>query len=200
VDNQTLEAVGAMDRFLKNCLLLFEDFVAMIKERTLKNASVEVLPLERSYLVGPSTWSGGGGKIILEHGGRCTFGYMLLKTPDDSLRTSDSFREICGELNVDPVFPMILVAGVLVPKDPARLRSEGPWYKRAAIDDTVLLGNPPAKPSDRTAYKIGSLISIKYDQTQDWRRCEEARFRIWPLEKIPDSKMLGEVADQTLAM
>lgn len=44
MDNQTLEAVQAMDKFLKNCLLLFEDFVAMIKDRTIKSASVGGTP------------------------------------------------------------------------------------------------------------------------------------------------------------
>jgi hypothetical protein len=201
MDNQTVEALRAIDKFLRNCLLLFEDFVAMIKDRTLKSASSEVLPLELSYQVGRSTWSGGSGKAILEHAKRHTFGFMLLKTPDDALRTSDSFKEVCGELNVDPVFPMILVAGVLVPKDPTLLRSEGPWYRRAALDDTVLLANswgPPPKPSERTEYKVGAVTSIKFDESQDWRRCQEARFRIWPLDNIPDSAVLEQVADEVL--
>lgn len=115
MDNRTVEAMQAMDKFLKNCLLLFDDFVAVIKERTLKSASVQLLLEERSYLVSTSAWSAGSGRVILDHDGQCTFGYMLLKTSEDSLRASDLFKEVCGELNVNPVFPMIFVAGVIEP-------------------------------------------------------------------------------------
>ena len=201
MNSQMVEALRAMDSFLKNCQLLFDDFVATIKDRTLKSPSVEVF-LERSYQVwNPSSW--GMCRWIWNHDGRFSFGNMLIKIDETWLRASDSFKEICSELNVDPVFPMILVAGVLEPKDPARLRTGEAWYKRAAVDDAVLLGrsdSAPAKHVKRTEYKTGSVVSITYDNSVDWRRCQEARFRIWPLEDIPDSKVLGQVVDEVLRL
>jgi hypothetical protein len=201
MDKSTVEAISQVDIFLRNSMLLFDDLAATIREKTLRDNLSDLLPPERGYWINPGS-SEGYGRFIFDHDGRFRFAYMLLKTGDSLLKGSASFKAICGQLDRDPVFPMILVAGTLEPRDPSQFRTTDGWYRKNAIHNTILLGgfsantNLPA-PAE---YRMRSVIAFDLGVEVDARYCQKSRFQIWPLEEIPDSKVLGGVADQILAL
>jgi hypothetical protein len=200
---QEIEPLQQMDQFHKNCLLLFDDLVAAVRQRTLKTRLAEVLGPEGSYSVWRPDLSEGYRRVIFEHEAHFRFAFMLVKSSEERLKEQGSadFRSVCGQLGLDVLFPLILVAGVFEPRDPAAFRSAELWVRRNWLDNTLLLGFFPQrqKIAEPSAFSLGSVVSVG-GETVSPQNCQRAHFRIWRLTEIKDTTALNGIVDQLLAM
>jgi hypothetical protein len=121
-----VKALSEVDGFHKDCMLLFNDIVASIRQNTLTGSIRD--------LVDPELWcniedrprdhtinSEHRGNFLFDHDGRMRFVLMLVKTHEDHLRNqSHGFKAICRQLGIDVLFPLLLVTGLFEPQDAPR--------------------------------------------------------------------------------
>jgi hypothetical protein len=159
------------DGFYKNCLLLCNDMAASIAQKTLTSNLEPVLGPEGSWAHSEFLW-----RYIFGHDGRIRFIFLLAKPAENLLRAhSSGFKAVCQELEIDPVFPLVIVAGVLDPRDARRFRGSDLWIKRKWLFNTVLLEVPQnvhlANPED---YQFDELITVQSEPDTDPQFCERA--------------------------
>jgi hypothetical protein len=197
-----VNALSEVDGFHKDCMLLFDDIVASIRQNTLKGV---IKPL-----VGPERWcdvkqnaidSDHQGNFMFDHDGRMRFVFMLVKTYEGYIRSqSAGFKAICRELGVDVLFPLLLVTGVFEPREVPRSRYNDDNY-RNWLHSTLLLRVPENEHwPDPTNYALDKTLTIELQSRNGTQWCEKARFTIRRLTDIRDSRKVEEIVEDLLKL
>lgn len=197
--NDYINALKQVDHFHKNCLLLFDDIVALIREKTLSDNLVDLTYPEGSYQFLKATESEYRRQFIFDHNGRIRFIFMLVKTKEEHIRgKSSGFKAVCSQLSVDVVFPLLLVTGVFEPRDITRFRTQQN-VRRNWLDNPLLLRVPDnillAEPF---SYCFDTLLTVMSRDGADSWWCEKAMFKIRRLIGIQDSHAVETVVDDLL--
>jgi hypothetical protein len=189
------------DRFHKNCLMLFDDLIASISDKTLRDNITDLVGPEGGYWVSNVRESEHRRQYVFGHDSRIRFVLMLVKTKEPDIRGSSGYRAVCRQLGVDMVFPLLLVTGVFEPRDTTRFRNNLN-LRRNWLSNTLLLGGVPEtiRLLDPALYCFNQLLTITSpDGTDSWW-CEKAAFKLRRLNDIRDSQMVEEVVDELLKL
>lgn len=198
---QLVNALGEVDRFHKNCQLLFDDLIASIREKTLRDSITNLVGPEGGYWIGNANDSDHRRQFVFDHNGRIRFAFMLVKTKEEHIRDQSSgYKGVCSQLGVDMVFPLLLITGVFEPRDITRFRNDLN-VRRNWLNCTILLRVPEnIALLDPSFYCFGQPLTITSpDGTNSWW-CEQSTFKIRRLIDIKDSQMIDEVADDLLRL
>ena len=105
--NDTIKALKEVDRFHKNCQLLFDDLKASLQEKTLQSKFTQLT--EDSWSGLNTTNSEHRRHFIFDHDGRIRFAMMLVKVKEEQIRgRSPGFKAVCQQIGIDIVFPLLL--------------------------------------------------------------------------------------------
>jgi hypothetical protein len=199
---ETVDALKEVDRFHKNCRLLFNDMVASIEQKTLTDRRTNVLGPEGGYEVYSANISEHRDGFIFDHNGRLRFVFMLVKTREEYITSDKSpgFKAICRVLNIDVVFPFLLVTGIFEPRS-VDLASSSIYLRRHWLESTVLLNVPDTLYLvDPSTYGFDRVITIMSPTgTNSWE-CEQALFKIRQLTDITNSDGVETVVDELLKL
>lgn len=207
MNQETADALKVVDHFHKDCALLFEDLVRCIYEKpftkalatgqagyysvgansagVISSSHQRVLVIDKSVNDGPTN--------------RFQFAQMLVKAHEDHLRgdKSPNFKAVCQRLGVDPVFPLLLVTGVLEPRDVSRSRFLDSKLGRQWVGHTLLLYVPQdIRLLSPDCYRFGEWLTIESKPGTDSWYCEKAKFKIRRLLEIHDSREVEKVVDE----
>jgi hypothetical protein len=197
---ETVDALKEVDRFHKNCRLLFNDMVASIEQKTLTETRANVLSPEGRYDVSSANISEHRCGYIFNHDGRLRFVFMLVKTQEDQIASDKSpgFRAMCQALKVDMVFPFLLVTGIFEPRS-VDLASSSIYLRRHWLESTVMLNVPePVYLTEPSTYSFDKVITITSPVGNPSWHCEHALFRIRWLSHITNSNEVETVVDELL--
>jgi hypothetical protein len=201
-----VKALSEVDGFHKDCMLLFNDIVASIRQNTLTGSIKD--------LVGPEHWcvvednprgraidSSHQGNFVFDHDGRMRFVFMLVKTAENHFRRqSPGFKVICQQLGVEVLFPLLLVIGVFEPYEAPHWRYNHENY-RSWLESTLLLSVPENElRPDPTSYALDKLLTIEMQGGDGTQWCERARFTIRRLTDIRDSRKVEEIVENLVKL
>jgi hypothetical protein len=201
MSQEIVKALSEVDGFHKNCMLLFDDTVASVRQNTLTGI---IKPL-----VGPERWcdvkqnaidSDHQGNFMFDHDGRLRFVFMLVKTYEGYIRSqSPGFKAICQQLNVDVLFPLLLVTGVFKPQAPGSPPT--PQVCRDWLHSTLLQMVPENEHwPDPTNYALDKLLTIEMPGGDGTQWCEKSRFTIRRLTDIRDSQNVENIVAELLRL
>ena len=211
MSQEIVTALSEVDGFHKDCMLLFNDIGASIRQR--------ILASNIRDLVGPEHWCNiadhpRGHAIDSEHRGNFVFDYnglmrfvlMLVKTHENHLRSQSlGFKTICPQLSVDQIgadviFPLLLVTGVFEPREVPRWRYNDERY-RHWLDSTLLLSMPQnVQWPDPTNYALDKSLTIEMPGGDGTQWCEKAKFTIRRLTDIRDSQAVENIVAELLRL
>jgi hypothetical protein len=200
MNEEVVNSLREVDRFYKNCLLLFDDLIASIKEKTLFD-KVTRLIMEKGYSVWSAKSSEFRALIVIEHNSRFRFALLLVKVNEELLPKSPGFKSVCQELGINMLFPLIIVTGVFEPRDIENFRTIKYDNRRNWALNTLLLDVPDdIKLADPMTYRFGEKLTVTSQEgTSPWY-CEKAIFYIRPLTEIKDSKVIEERVEEMLKL
>ncbi len=194
-----IKSVRSVDSFHKKCLLLFDDIVSAINEKTLTDEISSIL-LEGGYWVGINE-SEHQRQYIFKHDNRIRFVCMFVKIKESKLRTKSSgFKKVCHELEINPVYPFLIAFGLFQPRDNERFLADL-YLRRNWIDNIVLLGMPDdiiQSITRSTSYEFGKLLKIETPLSTDSWYCEKSQFILQNLIEVKDSHGVESIADKLL--
>jgi len=202
MDSKTIEAISSVDLFHKNCLLLFQDVVSTIREKTITSEVSNLVGPEGHYQVWNINESLYQRQYVFQHDKQIRFVCMFIKIQENKLPNSLGFKQICrDELHIDPIYPFIIVFGLFQPRDVKRF-SEQLNVRRNWIENTILLSVPEdiikKKVTRSDPYKFGELLEIETtDDTDSWY-CEKSLFIIKKLVDVKDSEAIGSLVDELI--
>jgi hypothetical protein len=206
MSQEIVTALSEVDGFHKDCMLLFNDIVASIRQSTLRGSIKD--------LVGPEHWcvaedtpnghsidSSHQGNFMFDHDGRIRFVFMLVKTAENHFRhQSLGFKAICQKLDVDVLFPLLLVTGLLEPREVPRWRSNDDNYRRW-LESTLLLSVPQnVQWPDPTNYALDKLLTIEMPGGAGIQWYKKATFTIRRLTDIRDSQAVESIVAELLRL
>lgn len=200
MSNTTIEALKSVDAFHKNCQLLFDDLVSLIREKTLADHIRDLLGPEGGYCVWNSRESEHKEVYIFEHNEQIRFISMFIKNREENIKkNSDGYKDICRELGIDIIYPFVLVFGVFKVNDRDRFINDR-YLKFNWINNTLLIGLPEniLAQLSRPSYKLNETIEINMNGEVDSWYCNGAVFKIKSLFNIKDPCNLEEVANELL--
>lgn len=190
-----IESIESVDSFHKNCLLLFDDIVSSIKEKTLTGNLLNLVGPEGNFSVWNTNMSEYHRVYVFKYEMQIRFVWMLVKTHDEKLQSnSTGFKEICHELNINSRYPLLMVAGLFKPKDSNRFM-EQLNVRRNWVDNILLLkiSDDIKKNINRTKpYEFEKIMSLKTLEGTDSWHCEESVFIIRDLVNIKNSDDVEE--------
>jgi hypothetical protein len=202
MSQEIVNSLREVDGFHKNCMLLFDDIVASIRQNTLTGI---ITPL-----VGPERWcdvkqnaidSDHQGNFMFDHGSRLRFVFMLVKTYEGYIRSqSPGFKAICRALDVDVLFPLLLVTGMFEPREVPRWRYNDDNYRRWL--HSMLLLRLPENESwpDPATYALDNELHIEMPGGDSTPWCEKATFTIRRLTDIRDSQAVEKIVGELLRL
>jgi hypothetical protein len=200
-----VKALSEVDGFHKDCMLLFNDMVASIRQNTLTGSIKDLLGPEHWCVIednsrGRAIDSSHQGNFMFDHDGRMRFVFVLVKTAENHFRLqSPGFKAICQQLSVEVLFPLLLVTGVFEPHEAPRWRYNHENYRRW-LESTLLLSVPQtAQWPDPTSYALDKLLTIDMPGGDGTQWCEKARFAIRRLTDIRDSKGVEKIVAELLS-
>jgi hypothetical protein len=200
IENETIKAIRSVDSFHKKCILLFDDIVSVIKEKTLTDEVVHI-GHEGSYGVWNVNESEHLRQYIFKHNDIIRFVCMFVKIRENKLRAYlTGFQKICHELEIDPVYPLIIVFGLFQPRDNDRFLQELN-LRRNWIDNTVMLGMPDnivQGTTRSTPYEFDKLLWIETPLGTDSWYCEKSIFKIMELLEVKNSKGVESISENLL--
>jgi len=203
VSKELIDAISSVDSFYKNCFLIFEDIVSLIKEKTLKDNISPIPENDGAYWIGNSKLSSSYKMSVFKHNDKFRFVVMFIKTNEEKLRNNSSnFKLICHELNIDSIYPLIIVFGIFHPRDIKRFLGSLD-VRRGWIENTLLLNVPEnvGKSFIRSEpYKLEELLSIETVTGTDSWYCEKAIFKIRKLIDVKDSNEVEKIVDELLSI
>jgi len=208
MNQDTVNALKEVDRFHKNCALLFEDLVKCINEKLLTD-TFEPLPSGQAgyYWVDANGNSSGYKRALIfekKDTKRFQFVQMLVKTHEPDLRGAESpgFKAVCKRLDVDPLFPLFLVTGVFEPRDVSVSRFRNNIdIRRHWADHTLLLHVPQhMRLLAPDCYRFDEWLTIESEPGTDSRYCEKAAFKIRRLLDIHDSRDVEKVVNDLFSI
>jgi hypothetical protein len=199
VTNSVFNTLKQVDLFHKNCLLLFEDIIACVRAKTLSSNMTDLLGPEGSYQFSNATESEYRRQFIFDYNGRIRFVFMLVKTKEEHIRgKSSDFKAVCSKLNVDVVFPLLLITGVFEPRDITRFRAQY-QVRRNWLDNPLLLRVPEnIRLAEPSSYCFDSLLTVTSPEGTDSWWCEKAVFKIRRLIDIQDNQAVETIVDELL--
>ncbi len=197
MNEETIKALQSIDAFHKKCLLLFEDIVTSIREKTLPSNMTDLVN-EGNYSIWDSNQSEHMKRYVFEQDGVIRFVYMLIKTKEEQVRAANGYKTICQELGANVLFPLILVWGIFKPRDVERFRNQLN-VRRSWTMNTVLLQVPDnVKFTRTTPYTFKNTLTFNTPEGTDSYYCENASFIIYPLTEIQDSHDVERLVDELL--
>jgi hypothetical protein len=201
MSKELIDAISSVDSFYKNCFLLFEDIVSMVREKTFKDNIVNI-DYEGSYGVWNQNISASYRTYLFKHNDKFRFVGMFIKTHEDKLKSnSSSFKLICHELDIDPIYPLIIVFGIFKPRDIKRF-TEQLNVRRNWIENTLLLNVPENIVTSFTRskpYEFEELLNIETVADTDSCYCEKAIIKIRKLVDVKDSNEVEKLVDELLS-
>lgn len=188
------QALRSVDDFHKNAALMFEDIHASIQQSGLATAITPRQGPEGQYGLWNSKDSEHKRLFIFECTQKYRFVQMLVKVSDSKLRGGETkYKAVCAGLEIDPVFPLLIVWGVFHPRDIGRLNGDG-YVRRNWADNTVLLGVPDEITlADPSSYTWDGTVIVASPPGTDSRYCEGAEVRLRRLTDIHDSRDVGNL-------
>jgi hypothetical protein len=198
-----VKALSEVEGFHKDCMLLFNDIVASIRQNTVTGSLKGLLGPEHWYAVEDTPAvraieSSHQGNFVFDHNGRMRFVFMLVKTAENYFRRqSPGFKAICQQLNVDVLFPLLLITGVFEPQTPGLPPSLEVY--RHWLASTLLLGVPQTVQwPDPATYVLNELRTIKIPGGNGSQWCETAVFTIRRLTDIRDRQDVETIVAELL--
>lgn len=203
MSSETIKAISSVDIFHKNCSLLFEDIVATIKSKTISDNTIDLLRPEGNYWVWDSKSSEHLKRFSFKHNGSLRFMSMFVKIKEESLQSnSTAYKMVCNELEIDPLYPLIIVYGLLQPRDVDLFKTELN-QRRNWIDNTIMLNVPDdivKQMSHVSSYSANKVIERKtLDEANSWY-CQQSTIKIRPLLSIKDSSDIQNIVDDFLCI
>jgi hypothetical protein len=198
-----VEALREVDNFYKNCQLLFVDLKASVEKKTIQDPFI--LLTDDNWCGLNTNSSGYRRHFIANHDGRYRFAMMLMKVQEEQLRRGQAgYKTICQQLNIDAVFPLLLVTGIFEPRDIQRFRNDNNLRRNwvcntlslsewGMLPDSIYLPSPGP-------YYFSRKITIMSQLGSDSFWCEKALFEIRRLVDIKDSETIEGVVDNMLAL
>jgi hypothetical protein len=196
-----IQPLREVDEFHKNAALMFEDIHASIQQRALGGTIIPWTGPEGAYGVWNSRDSEHKRLFVFAYADKYRFVQMLIKIHDEKLRGKGrKYKAVCEQLQIDPVVPLIMVWGVLQPRDVARFNRDQN-VRRNWADNTLLLGVPDeinlAEPS---SYSWGATITVGSTDGTDSYYCEGAAVQFKPLTDIRDTRDIAFLTADLMAM
>lgn len=212
------EALRSVDLFNKNCHLMFNDLCSAIRNKIITTSTLTGHQIILGNTLG-EPWIGLNiDKMYSDNrrhymfkinkNGKDLFYFimMLVKMRDDLI--SDKYKDICKKLEVDIEFPLLLVTGIMEPRDQNRFVSDAN-IRRRWVYQTLMTGI-----ADWESVNIESVLfnlkTSNYDFDKDLNLCtppgtdsmwcENATFKIRRLTDITDSKKVADIAEELLGM
>lgn len=211
--NSISASLKSVDLFNKNCHLMFNDLCSTIRNKII-TSSLTGHEMILGGIYG-EPWIGlSVDKMYsddrrhymfkLDKDGKKQFYFvvMLVKIRDDLI--SDRYKDICSQLDVDIEFPLLLVTGIMEPRDQDRFVNDAN-IRRKWVYQTLMIGLPNLeseripfnlKNSDYDFDKYLNLCTPRGTDAGLW--CENATFKIRCLTDITDSKKVADIAEELL--
>lgn len=201
---ELVDSLRSVDLFHKNCFLLFEDIVSTIKENTYADNVTEFRWPEGMYQISNSKDSEYRRQYIFKHNDTIRFICLFVKLSESGMQKDCAYyKQICKEaLVVDPVYPLLVVYGVLKPRDLERFEKEHD-LRRNWIDNTLLLELPDhirQVTEIPIPYCFERELEIKTAYETDSWYCEHAVFKIKKLLDVKDSERVKLIVKDLLTM
>lgn len=198
--NSFVEPLRGADAFHKNVNLMFDDFVASIREKTL-SSTITVRHEEKGYWVWNSRESEHKALFVFESASQFRFIQVLVKVHEDPLTKQGSkYKKVCATLEIDPVIPLIFVYGIFTPRDVQGFVGDAN-RRRNWANNTVLLGVPAdfeVELVDPSSYAWNKLITVQTPPgTNSWY-CEHATVKLRPLIEFRDQNDINVLVDDLL--
>ncbi len=192
--DSNVQALRSVDDFHKNAALMFEDIHASIQQRGLAANLTSRQGPEGQYGLWNSKDSEHKRLFVFEYAQKYRFVQMLVKIHDGKLRGGGTkYKAVCARLEVDPVFPLLIVWGVFHPRDIGRFNGDGN-VRRNWADNTVLLGVPDdITLADPSSYTWDGTVSVESPPGTDSWHCESAAVRLRRLTDIHDTRDVGNL-------
>jgi len=199
--NPVIQPLLEVDAFHKNASLIFEDIVASIRQKTETITITNLQGPEGGYGVWSSTQSEHKRLFIFQHGDRCRFILMLIKTSEKQLRSNAKhYKDICAKLGVNPIMPLLITWGIFEPRDIDRFKREGN-LRRNWVDHVLLLGVPDDKTlADANTYDFNEPISVENKTETDLWLCDKAIVKIRSVTDIHDTTDIEKLVNDLLSM
>lgn len=190
-----------VDAFHKNLLLLFEDLVQCVKEKTCGDSVQHLTGPENEYHIARPNQSEFRRVWIFRHRERFRFVTMLVKAHDDHLSADNAaYKAICRQLKRDPRFPLLLACGVFEPRDLERFTKDN-WARREWVHNACLLKLQSAhEHTPISDVHFGGTLTLQSPEGSNSYWCEKAVISFHDLAGLTDSLKLSAMADRLLEM
>lgn len=199
--DELLLGLGNIDAFHKNTLLLFEDFVALVREKTYKDLLKNLTGPENGYFIWNSSLSEHMRLWVFSHDDRFRFAVMLVATRDEYLQEGQQrYKSMCNQLSRDPKFPLLLLCGVFEPRDKDRFNNDHNVRRNWVLNTTLIRTRDDQEHPDISELRFGDVLTLKSKEGTDSWWCEGAKYIINDLTSIKDATKLSEIASQFLAL
>ena len=195
-----VQALRSVDDFHKNAALMFEDICALIQQRGLTKTITPYQGPEGQYAVWSSKDSEHKHLYVFEYDQKYRFIQMLVKVQDNKLRgRGTNYKSICASLQIDPVFPLLMIWGVFHPRDGERFRGEANTRRNWA-ENTVLLGADEFVVADPKLYSWDATMIVQSPTGADSWYCESAKVKLRRLTDIRDTRDIGTLVVELMDM
>ena len=184
----TIKALKDVDEFHKNCLLLFDDLVSLIDEKTLADEVKNIL-LHKGYSVWNSQESEHIDVYIFEHNQQIRFVCMFVKVCEKDLKNNcNAYKQLCRKLKLNIKYPFILAYGIFKVRDKDKFEKDR-YLKFNWVKNLVLI-NIPEDILDQlyhSEYKFNELLKLEANSKISSWYCNGAIFKIKLLFDIKNS-------------
>lgn len=192
-----IEILRDVDRFYKNLHLLFDDLTARLTEKTLLSDFQVLTESSRGWTNAVNSEI--CRHLVFEHEGKIYFAGMLAKAEDHILsKNSPSYKHVCAQLRVNPLFPLLLVTGSFEPSNPERFKNDSNM-RWLWVYYTLLLRVPlGVKVADPSVYRLNAILDLPGESEEGWWSVK-SRIKIRKLSDIVDSNVVDSVAAELLS-
>jgi hypothetical protein len=199
MDSQIIETLDSVDKFHKNIYLLYDDLIASIKQKTITGDLLSLTGPEGGYFVyNESDYSR---RYVFKYDAKFKFIWLFVKAHENKLQSNSAgYKEICNELNINPIFPMLMIYGNLIPRDTTYFNGDHN-VRRNWIENTLMLNMPDDTISTTIRskpYEFEKLLQFSTSEgTSSWY-CEESLFKLRKLMTIKNSEHVELIVDELL--
>ena len=194
-----------IDGFYKNTLLLFKDLMSFVREKAYTGTLEDLTGPGYGYTVFHDKNEGVDSEHlqlwVFKHNGRIRFAIMLVKMSEGTLRgRSALYKSMCGQLQRNPRFPLLLIYGVFEPRDINRFRGDNNIRRHWVLNTALIDTREEQMYPEISELRFDNVFTLESKEGTDSWWCEKAKFVICDLATITDSLKLSGIADHLLKL
>lgn len=199
-DSSLVDGLRAVDTFYKNVILMCEDLLALIREKTLLSPIKLMTDINPMWL-NKEKRSEHKRVFIFEWNGY-RFLQVLVKVDENKLRRDSSYyKGVCATLGVDPSFPLLVAWGILRPRASLQRFTDDGWTRVRWADNSVLLDLPEQfKLAEPASYAWNTQIELIGPPNIDQAYCENGTVKLRKISEIRDTGDVEMIIEDLLKM